>query len=101
MSMSSFRAAPRIGHLMSLQSICWYLTRMNQATIRFQTHQPNYTDLPAKVHDWWSIYGKVSEIFPVDIPEPVGKSLTFTHYVDAILFHDTLTERSVMTYYTW
>src|SRR5687767_9609388 len=48
MSMSSFRAVPRIGHLRRLQHICGYLTKMHPATVRFWTHQPDYTDLPVK-----------------------------------------------------
>ena len=32
---------------------------------------------------------------PEDAPEPLGKHVTLTHYVDANLFHDALTGRSV------
>ena len=31
-----------------------------------------------------------------DAPEPLGKPVTLTHYVDANLFHDALSGRSVM-----
>jgi hypothetical protein len=34
--------------------------------------------------------------FPVDIPLPLGKYVTLTHYVDANLYHDMVTRR-VMT----
>ena len=34
-------------------------------------------------------------MIPKDIPKPLGKPVTFTHYVDANLFHDQLTGRSV------
>jgi len=95
MSMSSFRAAPRRGHLQRLQRICGYLTKMKHATIRFRTHQPDYSDLPSKEYDWYSVYGNVSEILPTDAPVPLGKSVVLTHYVDANLFHDALTGRSV------
>ena len=95
MTMSSFRAAPRQGHLLRLRRIYGYLARMKHAAIRFRTHQPDYSDLPSKVFDWASIYGDVQELLPADAPAPLGNKVTFTHYVDANLFHDALTGRSV------
>jgi hypothetical protein len=95
MTMSSFRVAPRQGHLQRLQRICGYLAKMRHGTIRFRTHEPNYSDLPTKEHDWFSIYGNVTEILPDDAPDPLGKQVVFTHYVDANLFHNALTGHSV------
>ena len=40
-------------------------------------------------------YGNISEVVSADMPEPLGKTVTLTHYVDANLFHDALTGRSV------
>lgn len=68
---------------------------MKHATLRFRTHEPDYSDLPDKVHDWSSIYGEVQELLPDDAPSPLGKQVTLTHYVDANLFHDALSGRSV------
>ena len=95
MSMSSFRAAPRRGHLLRLRRICGYLTKMKHAAIRFRTHQPDYSDLPSKQYEWTSTYGDIEELLPHDAPVPLGKPVTLTHYVDANLFHDALTGRSV------
>ena len=95
MSMSSFHAAPRRGHLQRLQRICGYLTRMKHGTIRFWTHEPDYSDLPPEEHEWFSIYGEVTEMLPEAAPDPLGKPITLTHYVNANLFHDALTGRSV------
>ena len=39
--------------------------------------------------------GEISEVLPHDAPPPLGKEVVLTHYVDANLFHDTLTGRSV------
>ena len=50
MSMSSFCAAPRMGHLQHLQHICGYLAKMQHATVRFHTHEPDYSDLQCKEH---------------------------------------------------
>ena len=68
---------------------------MKHATLRFRVHEPDYSDLPEKQYDWSSVYGEVSELLPEDAPEPLGKYVTLTHYVDANLFHDALTGRSV------
>ncbi|HEY9709842.1 MAG TPA: hypothetical protein V6D48_16675, partial [Oculatellaceae cyanobacterium] len=95
MSMSSFQAAPRSGHLKCLQCICGYLVKMKHATIRFCTHEPDYNNLPTKEYDWFSTYGEITEILPENVPEPLGKPVTLTHYVDANLFHDAFTGRSV------
>ena len=37
----------------------------------------------------------MTEILPHDAPTPLGKPVIMTHYVDANLFHDALTGRSV------
>ena len=72
MSMSSFRAAPRRGHLQRLQQICGYLVKMKHGTIRFHTHLPDYSDFPEKQYDWSSVYGEIEELLPPDAPEPLG-----------------------------
>ena len=96
MSLSSFRAAPRRGHMDQAKRICSYLNRFKDAAIRFQTGQPDYSDLPQPVHDWEaSVYGNIHEEIPKDAPTPLGKPVTLTHFVDANLFHDQLTGRSV------
>ena len=96
MSLSSFRAAPRRGHMERAKQICSYLNRFKEAAIRFRTGQTDYSDLPQPVHDWeTSVYGNIHEEIPSNAPVPLGKSVTLTHFVDANLFHDRLTGRSV------
>ena len=68
---------------------------MKHATLRFRTHEPDYSDLPDKVNDWSLVYGEIQELLPDDAPSPLGKQVTLTHYVDANLFHDALSGRSV------
>src|SRR5690349_4082677 len=68
---------------------------MKHATLRFRTHVPDYSNLPDKVHDWSSVYGEVQKLLTDDTPPPLGKQVTLTHYVDANLFHDALSGRSV------
>ena len=68
---------------------------MKHATLRFQVHEPDYSDLPVKQYDWSSTYGEISELLPDDASEPHARHVTLTHYLDANLFHDVLTGRSV------
>ena len=54
------------------------------------------SDLPDKEYDWErSIYGNVTEDTPDDAPEPLGQPVVLVHYVDANLYHDMVTGRSV------
>ena len=95
MSMSSFRSAPRVGHLNHLKHICGYLVKMQDLKIRFRTHEPDYSDVPESIQDWHSVYGDVKELLPHNAPKPLGKPVQLTHYVDANLYHDDLTGKSV------
>ena len=96
MTMSSFRVAPRQGHLDRVKRIYGYLCKMKHATIRVRTEEPDYSDLPIPVYDWaYTTYGTVKELKPTDAPPPLGKRVTMTTYVDTNLYHDMLTGRSV------
>jgi hypothetical protein len=96
MTLSSFRAKPRLGHLTRAKRIVGYVNQFRDAAIRFRTHEPDYSGIPEPVHEWdYSVYGEVDEIMPRDAPEPLGRAVQITHYVDANLYHDYLTGRSV------
>jgi hypothetical protein len=69
---------------------------MKHASIRVRTEEPDFSDLPDNVYDWtYSVYGNVEELLPVGAPEPLGKHVILSHYVDANLMHDIATGRSV------
>ena len=94
--MSSFRVAPRKGHLDRVKRIYGYLCKMRHASIRVRTEEPDYSDIPSPEYDWaYTAYGNVEEVLPKDAPEPLGKRVTSTCYVDANLHHDMITGRSV------
>jgi hypothetical protein len=94
MSLSSFRAMPRRGHLKRAKRIYGYLRKMKEARIRVLTNEPDYSDYQDPEYDWSSsVYGDVKEIIPADIPEPKGKYVTLSHYFDANLYHDMVTGR--------
>ena len=95
-SMSSFRAAPRKGHLLRLQRMYGYLAKFQDAAIRIRTEEPDFSALPESPHTWdKSVYGTPSEELPKDAPTPLGKHVQLTHYVDANLMHNVLTGKSL------
>ena len=95
MSMLRFRLAPKVGHIERIKRIIGYLSRTNHYALKFITDEPNYMHLPDLEYDWTRIYGKVLEVIPKDAPEPPGKSVTTTTFLDANLLHDIITGRSV------
>jgi hypothetical protein len=96
MTMSSFRVAPREGHLERLCRICGYLSKFKSACIRVRTELPDYSDLPDQDHDWArTVYGNVREQRPHDAPTPKGKLVRTTTYKDANLYHDMATGKAV------
>ena len=96
MSLSSFRVAPRVGHLERCKCIYAYLSKMRHAAIRVRTDEPDFSALPDITYDWaQSVYGNVKEVIPEDCPKPLGKYVTLSHYVDANLYHHMLSGRSV------
>ena len=57
---------------------------------------PDYSDVHHNPYAWEkSVYGNVKEALPHDAPEALGMPVVLTHYVDANLYHDILTGRSV------
>ena len=96
MSMSSFRAAPREGHLERVKRICGYLSKFRSACIRIRTDEPDFSDLPVKEYDWArSVYGNARQRMAADAPVPKGKPVQTTTFKDANLYHDLATGRAV------
>jgi len=96
MTLSRFRSMPRKGHLARAKRVVAYLRKMSDACIRIRVHEPDYSSIPVVEYDWAaSVYGEVEEYIPNDAPVPRGRPVTLTHYVDANLYHDCLTGRSV------
>ena len=73
MSMSTFRLAPKTGHIERLKNLYGYLQKTKHLTIRYRTKEPNYSHLPVQEHDWSrAVYGNVKEEITKDIPKPLG-----------------------------
>jgi hypothetical protein len=96
-TMSSFRCAPRQGHVDRLKRIYGYLKRNPDGAVRFRTGIPDHESrqLPMK-YEWInSIYGPNVEELPSMMPTPLGKPFRTTTYADANLMHCLVTGRSM------
>ena len=51
MKMSRFRQQPRVGHLGRLKRIIGYLANFSHGSLRFRTHEPDYSNLPPREYD--------------------------------------------------
>ena len=96
MSLSRFRAQPRKGHLDRAKRIAGYLLFLPDGAIRFRTGEPDFSSLKDQEYDWTrSVYSGACEQIPHDIPNPLGKHVQTTHYVNANLHHDLATGKAV------
>ena len=63
--------------------------------IRVWTEEPDYSNLNKNDYDWmYTVYRNCQEQIPQDAPEPLGKPVVTTTYVDANLYHCLLTGRA-------
>ena len=96
MYMSRFRLAPKIGHLERMKRLYGYIAKTKHFAIRYRTKEPDYSHLPKQAHEWTrTVYGNVKEEIPKDIPKPLGKRVITTTFLDANIFHDIVTGKSV------
>ena len=96
MTMSRFRQQARVRQLERLKRIIGYLANFPHGSLRFRTHESDYSNLPHREYDWQRTeYSGAKKEIPHDIPEPKGKHVRPTTYVDANLCHDQVTGRAV------
>ena len=96
MTLSSFRAMPRRGHLDRVKRVVGYLKSMKHFKLRFRTSIPDYSSLSKPDQDWSnSVYEQQKEILPHDAPDPLGETIRITSHFDASLMHDVLSGKSV------
>jgi hypothetical protein len=73
-----------------------YLSKMRHGVIRIRTELPDYSVIPEKTYDWdYTCYEGAEELIPNDLPRPLGKEVQTTTFVDANLYHDLISGRSV------
>ena len=74
-----------------MKRIYGYLSRTKHYALRFSTDEPNYMHLPDLEYNWTRIYCNVLGEIHNDVPEPIGKVVTTTTFLDANLLHDLIT----------
>ena len=90
LTLSGFRIAPRRAHLDIAKQVYGYLAKMHHAATQVCTDKPDYSDSPDFDYDWSkTVYGdELKELKPEDEPEPLGKFVAISYYIDAKLMHD-------------
>ena len=69
---------------------------MCHGVIRIRTEEPDYSAIPDPEYDWeHTVYRGAEEVIPSDLPRPLGKQVVTTDYVDANLYHDFVTGKSL------
>mgnify|MGYP001803640081 CR=1 FL=1 len=96
MGLSSFRAAPREGHLDRAKHVFGYLRNTDSAAIRFRTGIPDLGDIDMPEYDWmYSVSGgECKEETSHDLPKPKGITVRIVTFVDANLYHCKITGRA-------
>ena len=88
---------PREGHFKALQQIFGYLRKWNKGKIVINNGIAPITNKLklTKNQNWTEMYPDAEEDIPKDMPEPRGKEMRITTYVDADHARDKVTRRSV------
>ena len=97
-ALSSFRVAPREGHMKCLKCIIGFLARNPSTAIRFRMGEPPLQEMFGDAipdTNWMkSVYGDAPEEVPDGLPKPKGKAVETEHWVDANLMSCLVTGRS-------
>ena len=95
-TLSTFRSAPRKGHLERLERIYGYVTKTKHYAVRYRTKETDNSYLPNMKHNWsYTFYANVQEIILTNCPRPLGKPVTTTTTLDANLLHCLATGASL------
>jgi len=96
MTLSRFRACPCQGHLDRVKHVIGYLSKFKHGVIHICTDKPHYSNIPKKEYDWfYTCCAGARDGIPEGCPTPCGNSVIATTCVDANLFHDMISGRSV------
>ena len=94
-TMSRYNMQPREGHMKQAKRMLGYVKMFSKGKLLFDTSFPNHADLAFVEQNWEEFYPGIKEELPPDMPEPKGKPVRITVYVDADHAHDVVTRRSV------
>ena len=97
-TLASFSALPRQGHLDAVYHIFSYLKAKHNSTMIFDPTYPKVSESQFQDVSWKEFYGDVNEPIPPNAPEPRGKEIDLTLFVDASHADDRLHRRSRSSY---
>ena len=82
--LSRFMAAPRAGHLKQAIHILSYLKKHSRSLLVMDNSKPDLSTLATfEEKDWREFYPNAKEPIPSNMPEPRGKPVSTTCFVDA------------------
>ena len=90
--MASYLMAPREGHLQAVLHMFAYLNPHNRSTLVLDPKYINHGVEPDC--DWAPFYPDAREEMPANAPEPLGKAVQITAFVDTDHAGDLITRRS-------
>ena len=90
--MAAYAANPRVGHLDAVYHIFAWLKRHDRSKLVFDSAYVNNKE--QSLPDWTDFYKDVKEQIPADAPEPLGKPVEMTSYIDSDHAGDKVTRRS-------
>ena len=92
--LSSHNAMPRVGHLQAAYDIFAYLKKHENSTLVFDDAIPFIDERRFHRANWYDFYGDVSEAIPPNMPQPRGKNVKMSCFVDADHAGNLATRRS-------
>ena len=81
--MAPYSASPRVGHIEALYNIFSYLMMHDESALAFDATKPDIDESALQQVDWKDFYGEVEEKLPPKMPEPLGRPVTISCFVDA------------------
>ena len=93
--LSQYLAAPRVGHLEAAYHIFAYLKSHPTMKLVFDDTDPQELGgNGVKREEWFDFYGDIEEELPPNMPEPRGRPVTISCFVDANHAGNSVTRRS-------
>jgi hypothetical protein len=90
--MAAYSAAPREGHMEAVMHIFAYLQGHERSRIVLDPRYVEHAEVEKTA--WYDFYKDACELLPPDMPEPLGKPIQMTTFVDSDHAGDTVTRRS-------
>jgi hypothetical protein len=90
--LAAYCAAPREGHLSAVMHVFAYLKAHTRSKVVLDPSYVNHVD--QEQPNWTNFYTDAKELLPPDMPEPLGKPVQMTTFVDSDHAGDKVTRRS-------